>query len=563
MIPVLSVRIEGHEPRPYEARELVVEDDKPWIDIKYAASVRKSVLERACPPGGSIEVFNEPELGGEYFRWTFFADKSVHLRRRGRLELGGKQSGLAPVAVIVSMGRIFSPAQYGRMLESIRQLLRDAVWDRVPGPGVWISRENTDRASLENALLAEVRDELAAAAAIRRNPLSELAPVPPGSLGLPWAPHLCLEERLPENEVVDSWANIRAAELLRTIDAAKARLERTRTVLNTRAGSADDPRVAFLMRQISEMETSQAVLADALVAVRRFATRRNSTPTAITPAMTRDPRRRRLLAAFRPRGEIPQLSVALMLSTMLERTTPEIFELWGAIAIVSALELLGWRMLSRPVAFGGDESLPDRLVWSLGCDAETIELIFEPHAFRPAIAEVSDGGARRSLLQRAVEGRADDAPHGLVCSGPNPSPDYALLYRGRSGRAFCVGDAQCSDLAFLARPGTAERLWPKDKIKKVAEDYGRHLAWWTPGELTACSAVASFVLLPGDETRWLNGTPLEEEVRKHDVIVLGALPREPVEGSPVSLELLGQIVETLRCHAVDRSNRIPLRPGLE
>lgn len=560
---IVKVCIAGSAPEPRAEAALRVSDDMAWVDLGFVKQPSRDLQDRLLRAGSGGKLIPSPEQHDAelvWVRWELWSKPDE--RRRGEFLLGGGDTEVPALRVYVEPGRIFSPEQHQQMVDDITGALLDATWETERStPGVRVERVAGEQAIAE--LIERVRQELHDAASVMRAPATELVPARPGERGLLGAQHLTYTMELPENHVVGWWAAHRSRELHRAEIEAQSQLDRRRVELSRISPSVASAR----WRDVSEgMKEGERVL-ETVQELRRLVSRwaRAEPPRLwmIGPAVTRDPRRRRLLEVLRSSVEASTIAASLLLSRFRERTFAELFEIWGAVAIVQAVRSLGWRPVDAPRVRWIASWSPERIVWSfLREEGERLNIVYEPHAEARPLAPRPPRGPLLERLQRAVASMDPQTEPRLISAKSIASPDYALVLHAGDRVAFAVGDAIASDFKWLKRSGKSDP-WEQVRIKltKLSTEYAPNIAWWSPGAITTCSAPASFVLVPGDGERWLAEKSLADEADLRNVLLLGALPRGLQEGEHIDSARVEGIIETLRAHARDGSHQMPLTPG--
>lgn len=324
----------------------------------------------------------------------------------------------------------------------------------------------------------------------------------------------------------------------------------------SKAGTAREEHV---LKELEEVEGLIAETERWLRLVAAHVVANDEIPEVVGLGVTRDPRRSILLRALRDRVDVASAASDRM-SIVRERPTSALFEIWGCIALVHALEKLGWTVITPPKLDSrhlGAISL-QRSTWLLQHGAERMSVIYEPHVDQPKVAGEGTG-VRRHRLQRALPLPETNE---LFCVGKVPSPDYALILSTPNGHAFAVGDACASDLNYLISSTKQNELDNlRAKIQKIAYDYGHFIGMRTPVGLLRCSTSASFLLVPGESSRWRLLTAIADAVDHHGIGLIAACPRDARDGDPIARDELGAVVDTLRAHARDHSHWLPVTPG--
>lgn len=560
---IIMVRAPGGVVEARQETALLVHDVAPWIDIGFRERVMPPLIRTLTQQAGGdlIPLQDWPTAHLKWYRWKFWDEKEAQARRRGEFVMGGGGTGISTVRVYVEPGRIFSATEHQRMVEDIGRALQDATWEtRAAMPGVRV-RTSVGVESIPR-LAKAVEEELSAAASIVQRPAVELAPTRPGEKGMVGSPRLHYTTELPENHLVGWWAAHRVRALRGAQTAIGAQVDRLSAEQVNLDASLAPERARHVATAIAEGRGWLAIIERLRRKVAPFVRQEAPNLRAVGPAVTRDPRRRRLLDALRSTMETSTIEVTSRLSRYRERPVSHLFETWGAVAIVDALLSLEWRVDGAPRVRWLDERSPDRIAWTFSRGEDRIDLIYEPHAERRALGPQSTNGPYLHQLQRAAVPRDRSPEPGLFAIVASASPDYAIVLRSGRGLAFTVGDALSSDFDYAkSQQGLAGWKSVREKLTKVAKDYARGLGWWSQDYVTACSALSAFVLVPGDGRRWLAEQPVAEIVNERGVLLLGGLPREPALGESIPRQHVERIVETLRAHAIDGSHRMPHLPG--
>jgi len=560
---IVMVRVHGSAPKPRSDSHVAVNDNYAWVDLGFLRQPDRDLIRQlALDAGGELTKCEEPPTNNlTWSRWYLWPRKRADERRRGEFKIGGNDTGLPVVKAYVEPQRIFSAEEHERMVQDIIRALDSATWEtRQSMPGVYV-RKNSGEESIAQAI-QNTHEELRYAMSIRRQPAFELAPVRPGERGLMGAPHLSYTTDLQENHIVGWWATYRLrmlqnalAEIARQIGRQAIELsridpllaeERARTVADS-VTTLDD-----MLRVIQDLQRKLVLLG------------RPESPDLrlIGPAMTRDPRRRRLLDALRRTVDISTIDVAARLSRFRERIFAELFEIWGAAALVAVIQSLNWKMNEAPRIRWIDTWSPERIVWSFSQDDERLDLIYEPHAERRRLGPQKTAGPLLSRMQRAAAQMDPLGEPRFLAVDAEASPDYALVFHARDGVAFTIGDASATDFEYAKRNPDNGKEWDLllQKVRKVAEKYSRSLGWWSKDKVVTCSTPALFVLVPGDEVVWIGEQAISNEIEKHDVLLIGGLPRDPIQGDPIYRQHIERIIDTLRADAQSGNRQLPVVP---
>ena len=535
-------------------------DESPWVDLGFAQMPNSDLIKKSKEwlqrtDNGRLDRNSPgPDAIHVWYRWTLFKD--VAARRRGTFLLDGPaiRAGLPRVQVYVEMAKVFSSAEHQRMVEEVFGAVGGGVWDVISAPGVHVRRRQG--VGEVTTLLRDLEREWSAAASIARSPASELAPARPGQRGLPGVPGVARTVDLPENRLLSWWAARRHRHLVHAAGAARAEYQRRAQILR----GAGPARMEFARADVDQAQGVVAAIELWLRRVRIHFVPGDRIPEVVGLGVTRDPRRRALLAALRGEVDVAQVASTNLLSAVRERPTSALFEIWGAVALVRVLESLGWNVSRAPVVDGGyfGPSSLQRSTWQLTYRDEVLTVVFEPHVSQPAV-HLDAGGPRRHRLQRIAPGSDLED---FVCVGKVPSPDYVLMLQTPDGAAFSVGDACASDLSYLqASTNQADLENLRTKVAKIAYDYSQFIGLRTPAGVVRCSASASFLLVPGSRIGWRSFAPMADVLDHHGVGLLAASPIDPAIGSPIDRDDVAALIETLRAHSQDQSHWMPLMPG--
>lgn len=565
---LIRVAVGRDDPTEYRRDEVYLVDDAcPWVDLGFALDAKTSFLADAVPAGGT--VIRCSERSGDdvrWFRWQLWKQPAFQ-RRRAFFILDSLKLRIR-LKVWVKFSRIFSDAQYGSMISDIRAAFRHAVWTD-SARGSLVERDVSDpyrESDSAEHFIQCVEREIRVARRLLASPHNELAPSRPGEAGPSASLGLTISKDLPENHLVDLWCAKRTRDLTRSLDHLGAEHATIVEALIERGSDPKDARRAHLRTDQESLELLKMRALRLRRDVMILQPSRAPRALSITPRMLRNPDLRLLLGALGSHPERPAVLHTATYSTFAERTVPEQFELWGAIALGKALQALGWESRGGPsLRTGTGKTLRplERVTWMFAHGEETLRLIYEPHALQPTIGSNLPDGPRLSRLQRAASTFGAARREVLFSSGSYPSPDYVLFFRNKGGGAASVGDASFSDLEHI-RQNPGDDSVP-DKVRKISLKYAAHLGFLSDGDSFAISRVASFVVLPGPAEAWSQFGATQDALDEHDIALLGAEPPCDASNSswPTYLRTIASIVETLRAHAADRSTWIPRHPGTE
>lgn len=559
---IVMVRVYGGMPERPPDGYLTVNDNYAWVDLGFRKFPGGDIQKLFLNAGGELVECKDPPADSLIWsRWYLWPPKRSDERRRGEFSIGGGDTGLPLVRAYVEPQRIFSTDEHQRMVQDITRMLDGATWEtRQTIPGVHVRKTSGQETIAQT--LANLREELRDAMSIGRHPAFELAPIRPGEKGLIGAPDLTYTTDLPENHIVGWWATYRLRILQRVAAEIKAQLTRQSRELSRIDPLLAEERAKTVGESVGELQRLLDVVDDLRRRVVPLTRPESPDFRLIGPAVTRDPRRRRLLDALRRSVDVSTIEVTALLSRFRERIFAELFEVWGAVALVSAIQSLDWTMNEAPRIRWIDTWSPERIVWSFSRGDERLDFIYEPHAERRNLAPQSTTGPYLDRTQRAAALMDRNREARFIALTAYASPDYALVFHSRYGVAFTIGDAVASDFEYGKTDPKKGWGTVTDKMRKIANDYARSLRWWTRDTVTTCSTPAAFVLVPGDEARWLAEPAITSELDLHNVLLLGGLPRAPQHGSPIHRQHVERIIDTLRAHARDGSHRLPVMPGL-
>lgn len=561
---IVMVRVYGGVPEHPPDGYLTVNDNYAWVDLGFREFPGGDIRKLFLNAGGELVECKDPPTGSLIWsRWYLWPPKRSDERRRGEFAVGGGDTGLPLVRAYVEPQRIFSTDEHQRMVQDITQALDGATWEtRETIPGVHIRKIPGQETIAQT--IANLREELRDAMSIGRHPAFELAPIRPGEKSLIGASDLTYTTDLPENHIVGWWATYRLRMLQNVTAEIAAQLTRQSRELHRIDPSLAEERAKTVGESVGELQR----LLDVIDALRRRVAplARPESPDfrLIGPAVTRDPRRRRLLDALRRSAEVSTIEVTALLSRFRERIFAELFEVWGAAALVSVIQSLNWTMNESPRIRWIDTWSPERIVWSFSRGDERLDLIYEPHAERQHLGPQEITGPLLNRIQRAAASMDPAGESRFLAIDSDASPDYALVFHSDKGTAFTIGDASATDFEYAQKNRNNGKEWKLliEKIHKLAEKYSRSLGWWSKNKVFTCSTPASFVLVPGEEAVWLAEPAISNEIDKRNVLLLGGLPQNPGNGDPIPRERLDRIIDTLRAHATDGSHRLPVVPGL-
>ncbi len=561
---IVMVRVYGSAPEPRSDAHVAVKDNYAWVDLGFLQQPDKDVIRRLeSEAGGKLTKCEDPPIDNlTWSRWYLWPPKRADERRRGEFKIGGMDSGLPVVRAYVEPQRIFSAEEHERMVQDIIRALNGATWEtRQTMPGVYV-RKNPGQETIVQTI-QNTREELRDAMNVRRQPAFELTPVRPGEKGLTGAPHLTYTTDLPENHIVAWWATYRLRLLQNATAEIASQLARQTLELSRIDPLLAEERAETVAESVTQMHAMLRVIGDLRCKLVMLGRPESPDLRLIGPAMTRDPRRRRLLGALRRTVDVSTIEATALLSRFRERIFAELFEVWGAAALVSIIQSLNWNLNQTPRIRWIDTWSPERIVWSFSRDDEQLDLIYEPHAERRHLAPQKTTGPLLNRIQRAATLMDPSGESRFLALDAEASPDYALVFHSPEGIAFTIGDASATDFEYAKKNPDNGKEWNLflQKIRKVAERYSRSLSWWSKNKVTTCSTPAAFVLVPGDEAVWIAEHAIFNEIEKHEVLLLGGLPMDPGHGDPIHRGPVERIIDTLRAHAKDRSRQVPVVPG--
>jgi hypothetical protein len=559
---IVMVRVPGGTPEPRSNAALIVGDDAPWVELGFRAQLPQDLrirLERDAD-GRLFRSSEQPDSTLNWMCWQLWDPEKAGKRRRGEFVIGGGNTGITQVRAYVEPERIFSAAEHQHMVDDIVQSLEGATWETGHGiAGVHV-RKTSGNESVPQTIV-NTRHELRDAQSIMRHPAVELAPARPGEKGLVGAPHLVYTTELPENHLVGWWATHRLRSLQSATIEIRAQLARQSSERAQINASLAKTREKDLSESVSKMETMLSELEELRRKLAFFARPELPNLRLVGPALTRDARRRRLLDALRRTVEFSTIEMSILLSRFRERTFDALFEVWGAVALVHVIQSMNWNMNEAPRLRWIDTWSPERITWSFTRGDERLDFIYEPHAERRQLAPQSAVGPFLDRMQRAAAAMDLSGEPRFIAVNAVASPDYALILHSRDGIAFTIGDAIATDFKYAkteAKKGWAPVI---DKMRKIANDYSRSVAWWSHNNLVTCSTPAAFVLVPGDDLRWLAESAITSELDTQNVVLVGAVPRVSQDDEPIYPGHIERIVDTLRAHAKDGSHLVPGMPG--
>lgn len=465
----------------YRAGAVVcIDDQRPWVLIGVAdpSDVILTTIDGGPPQyivRHDLNSHGRPPAPDLHW-WAccpFAASRNVigSDRRYGDFQIAIDAPVVVRLTCVVWPAKFFGPNDYQRMLGEIRAEFGWSI--------EWDDTSDTVRSRIEEvpgpARFADELDDVEYELRARRH----------------WLSHR-LDEELddaaptPEERLIASWALRRAT----TLAAMVVQLRRFVTELAQPAGGArrvpldHRERFAALLGRAESLSCQMQCLAEGH--------HRHLGPFALSPAMQRDHRLRRLVRSFAQTSEERWASlVTPALSTAPPLKASHVFELWCAARVVSVLVTLGWTVRARSVRRSqpdGGAPVHSRVELDFGGDSLVVE--FQPAIFVPTTEDMDD------LHQRArsgvdVLGALHDTD-GLISYGTE-TPDLVLmLSKGDGRRSFAIGDAALSD---------PERGGASDKFEKMIV-YRDRIAWRIDGRVIRCAVTGTFVMLPGPVTRW-------------------------------------------------------------
>ncbi|MCB9701131.1 MAG: hypothetical protein H6711_04525 [Myxococcales bacterium] len=473
----------GHDlpPRPFSAADVVViSDEHAWLE--YRVRGRFLAVAREGRGVGCLEKAS-PELpdGSFWQRWSLAQDLARD-RRMGTHELDLRTPKGVTLRCYVIPHRVVGVQDLFEMLKECGgELGRPIQWERASSSAVrsWVDNPVPVLAETPLSALKCVKEELIAAEALRRAPPREFTPY--GKL----AP-------APELAVITRWADVRCGLLSRImmhleedLTALDASLQRGHPTERRRDLESERRRYEEAIREARGLRA------------RVRAQRRHSEEFGIYiagPMSQRDYRMRRLLRAFAPpRQHLQSPTRTAKWSDLPPTSANRLFEVWGAVWMVSELRKLGFRG-EGPFSRGIASISSSR--WSLRRGEVAVQVDYEPHPEfisldgAPPLGERVVPAVLWGIDQREV-GRAS----GYVGGAEKCSPDYVITIEGPAGVVFAVGDACLADPVHHT-PGA------KGFKPSIVANYRRTIFALRGGRMHACDPLGAFVLFPGPTSEW-------------------------------------------------------------
>lgn len=454
-----------------------VRDDYPYLDIKTSGQGAKA------PRGSAIRHLQEAcDEGSQWQRW----DLSEELSRKRRLgeftviltlpENCALRCYVTPVALLSFRDVI-------TMVEDVEEETDfPAAWDLVADQPYrsWSRPLFQSRSSTSVELLDKVDEEISAAASIRRDPFTELAPVSQR------------ETPLAENAIISQWAMRRSSQLLDLEERLTVSLE---MAVRRQALCAPDKRRERTDANVARLKALVDRSIEAKIILSRFVSELElGAQIHPSPLFQRDHRLRLLLRVF-----APNVSEGIAESESSRSSYPplvlnHLWELWGIVWIARQLRSLGF---NGTCAIEAVDTVT-RCAWRLARGDVTVELDFEAE---PVLVEYDRLPPLHERKVPALEwaSRHQQIDEDLPFLGVEKkcSPDYLIRISTPAGNTLLVGDA-C--LSSSLHHGKGE---DKQGSKPYAvERYRRTIAWVSGDQVVRCHPMGGFVLFPPPSEAW-------------------------------------------------------------
>ncbi len=506
MIAVRSATAERFDVLPYDEPFVVQLDDR-CPELYFAATSNRIALER----GGdgerkqlAPEVITSAGLPAEgltWFSWKPLGGEIAEQRRFGTFAARLRGAPEARLECYLWPASLFDRAQLVRILAEIEAELGCAV--------VWDAANLRSRAHAEairsaggqrDLLIQDVDQELGCAQGLVLLPYREL-----GVLSRSHTTDVL--DDLPEHRLMSAWCRKRVADLLQHESALMATLRE----VEARLSSCGPKRAAEVRRErddcsqrLSELRTVQTRVWSLFAHVRHL-----QSEVAVTPAVQRDFRLRRLLQAFQSKLSERPIMDQSSYSALPMLKAPDIFEVWGAVRMVRALRELGWTgdapHVTGPPTHGFAGSIT-HAVWTLSREGERLRFEFQPTSIQVNLGDAP--GLHERTISRWTWAAEQIEERDTLLSGKERSPDYLLIWSSGDCCAFAIGDASLANPEFS--DGTK-------KIEKVGR-YQAELRWKSGDDrLLSCQEPNAFVVFPGPRTRW-TGAAEQEASKEHRLI---------------------------------------------
>jgi hypothetical protein len=521
-----EVRVGGRS-APFEDVLWRVSDDDPLVLLRFTDGL---MPEPRRPFVGEWARNDDRRLQGNWWLWRpLGASKDIARNRRcGRYDLHFGSPPDRRLRITLYSQRVLEEIEYDRMIAEIEATFPGSVWDapeHSPSRGAYRTTDGPERrAAASTSLLRAVAEELAAARRIVRRPSWELAPPLPGRVTAPsWGPARTFD--VVENRIALSWARRRARQLGECgalVAATVAKLnDYIDSVARARGAVPVDAWVEAQQGHVRRLETLVGELADTARKVKHVEAALVELDVhsewTMTPAVRRRPDPNRLAAAHVEEGIWAEVhAVRQAMAPLL--TTASLFELWGALELVRAVEALGFRAAGPPEVFAAATEalpgLPTRAQWTLVRDDAQLRVFLLPTTRRFATRLAANHAWAHAGLSCLDAVAVNAVEHGhrslFVGFGDVLEPDYALVLARGGREVTCVGDALFSDTTLDGAVGSI-----REKLSKIRRIYARRIGWIdTSGRLCPCVATASFAVIPRAlDDKALKLTDEEQECR--------------------------------------------------
>lgn len=476
------------EVRPFSADTCYIITDKyPYLEFEVEGA--PLIAPKSDHKTPTFEPLAE-SAGIFWQKWQLGPQLSQD-RRMGRFELTLQFPADITLQCYVVPAKLLGVADLWAMSEDVeRELDRPAAWDPNPTSRVRsYVQEGGAQVSTTVSLLATVRQELASARSLRRDPPRE-----PSRRGRALV-------SVPEVALVSQWAVRRSAVLAQ---AEKWMTNQHTELRRRRAEHGPQKRIDTNVNALAVCESQLEELRALLPQLMHIIDRNELVaPLSFGPIVQRDHRLRNLLGAFAP----PTSEVVSEQVSPWSRYPPvslnDLFERWGAVWIVQQLRALGFAGQAN-LALGADKL--ESCTWTLWRGEIEVLVDFEPAPALLSFDELPSLDERElPAVEWAVLRQFVDPERPLFGSERCCSPDYVLRIRGPGGAAMAIGDACLADPAHHHE---------KEAKAHVVSNYRRSMLWRTDDRLVRCDPHGAFVLLPGPPEGWAN---LESKTRALDV----------------------------------------------
>jgi hypothetical protein len=480
-----------------------IRDDHPHLDI-----LTRGFPAQFIDDDATMITLAEPcAEGSQWQRWDMSEVLSRH-RRVGEMTAALKVPKSAILRCYVIPAALLSYGDVIAMAEDVEAELDPAgTWDvlaKLPDR-TWSNPRDALRSGMPTELIRLVEEEMRAAASIRRDPFTELAPR--SRLGVP----------LAENAIVSQWAARRTTQLsdqLKSIEpnlvSATARADRVNPLERQKNLDKEATRLRSITLRIGELKASLSgmIRAEELGA-----------QVHPGPLLQRDHRLRLLLRAF----VAPPLDAMTDTESARSHYPPtflnNLWELWGVVWIVKELRRLGF---SGCCSHEGVEAI-ERCQWHLTRGSFIVEVDFEAE---PALVDYNRLPPVQDRIIPVLEwaaGNQDlDVERPFIGMEEKCSPDYLIRITSPDGRALLVGDA------CLASPEHHGKRSKSDSKPYTVEQYRRTIGWAIGDQVTRCHPMGGFVIFPPPTDRW---SELETLPGASDCMLLCPSPQGSVEAS--------------------------------